>query len=73
MPLNSLKKDLPLETAEFTVCRRIDDEPSFKSWVPCTIFCRDIIIDGVNKKEIRVTQKYGVELPTSVSHAKRLE
>ena len=34
MPLNRLKKALPLETVEFNVSRGIDDEPPLKWWIP---------------------------------------
>ena len=73
MPLNRLKQSLPLETAEFAVARGIENEPAFKWWVPYTLRRRDRIIAGVNKRISRITHKYGVELPTSVAHAKILE
>ena len=73
MPLNKMKQALPLETAEFAVARGISDEPAFKWWVPYTLRRRDRIIAGLNKRISRVTHKYGVELPTSIDEAKRLD
>ena len=73
MPLNKMKQALPLETAEFAVARGISDEPAFKWWVPYTLRRRDRIIAGLNKRISRVTHKYGVELPTSVDEARRLD
>ena len=63
----------PLETAEFAVARGIEDEPAFMWWVTYTLRRRDRIIAGVNKRISRTTHKHGVELPTSVAHAKNLD
>ena len=73
MPLNRLKQSIYLETAEFAVARGIENEPAFKWWVPYTLRRRDRIIAGVNKRVSRTTHKHGVELPTSVPHAKKLD
>ena len=73
MPLNRLKQSLPLKTAEFDVSREIDNEPAFKWWVPYTLRRRDRIIACVNKRMCRTTHKHGVEMPTSVAHAKKLD
>ena len=73
MPLNHFKKSLPLETAEFAVARRIENEVAFKWLVPYTLRRRDQLIAGVNNRISRTTHKCGVELPTSVAHAKKLD
>ena len=73
MPLNRLKQNFPLNTVDFSVAREIDDEPSFKEWVPCTLRRQDLTIAGVNKRASRVTHKHDIELPTSVSHSKSLD
>ena len=73
MPLNCVTKSLPLETAKFAVSRGIDDEPAFKWWVPYAICRRDRIIADVNKRIRIITHKNGVELQTSVVHAKKLD
>ena len=73
MPLNRLKQSLPLETAEFAVSRGIENELAFKWWAPYTLRSRDRIIAGVNKRISRTNHKHGVELPTSVAHAKKLD
>ncbi len=36
IPLSNLKASNPVEAAEFTKSRQIDDEPAFKWWVPYT-------------------------------------
>ena len=71
--MNRLEKSLSLKTSEVNVARGIDDEHALKWWVPCTLSRRDRIISGVNKRIRRVTYKHGVELPTSLSHAKKLD
>ena len=73
MPLNRFNQSFPLETAEFAVSRRIENEPAFKWWVPYTLRRQDRIIACVNKRVSRTTHKHGVELPTSVAHAKKLD
>ena len=73
MPLNQLKKCLPLKKTKFAVARRIYDDPEFKWWVPCTLRHRDIIIAGANKKISIVTNKHGVEMPNLVGYAKKLD
>ena len=73
IPLNRLKKFLPLETAKFVVSIGIDDEPAFKWWVHCDLSRRHRIVPGVNKRTRRVTQKHGIELSTLVSQAKKLD
>ena len=45
----------------------------FKWWVPYTLRRRYRIIAGVNKRVRRTTHNCGVELPTSVAHAKKLD
>jgi hypothetical protein len=41
--------------------------------VAYTLRRRDQIIAGVNKRVSRTTHKHGIELPTSVAHAKKLD
>ena len=62
-----------METSEFSFARGIDYETTFKWLVPYTLCRRDRIIAGVNKRISRTTHKCGVEVPTSVAHAKNLD
>ena len=62
-----------IETAEFAVARGINNEPAFAWWVPYTLRWRDRIIAGVNSRIHKVTHKYGIEIPNSVEHAKKLD
>ena len=73
MPLKRLKESNPLEVAEFVTARGIAEEPAFCWWVPYTLRRRDRIIATVNKRIKRVSHKYGVEVPTSIEHAYRID
>ena len=41
--------------------------------MPYTIILQDHIIASANKRIIRITQKHGIELPTSVTQDKKLD
>ena len=73
IPLKDLKESNPVDVAEFAVSRGIDDEPAFKWWVPYTLKKRDVILASVSSRVKNTTHKYGVEIPTSVEHAKRID
>ena len=73
VPLKDLKESHPIETAEFARSRGIDDEAAFAWWVPYTIRKRDVILSKVKARIRKTTHKYGIELPTSVQHAKEID
>ena len=73
IPLKDLKESHPCETAEFARARSIADEPAFAWWVPYTLRKRDIILSKVKARIRKTTQKYGIEIPTSVSHAMAID
>ena len=64
MLLNCLKKSIPFYTDELPVVKVIDDETAFKWWVLFTLYSRDRIIAGANKRISIFTHKHGVELQT---------
>jgi hypothetical protein len=45
--LKDLKESYQVESAEYTINRRIDDEPAFAWWVPDVMKKRDQIISKV--------------------------
>lgn len=64
------RKELnPIEVAEFSKARGIDDEPVFAWWVPCALRKRDTIIYAVTSRARKTSLKYSAELPTSMEHA----
>ena len=73
IPLKDLKESNPVELAEYAKATGIADEPAFKWWVPYTLKRRDRIISAVRARVKRTTHKYGIELPTSVEHALKLD
>ena len=73
IPLKDMKESHPVEVAEFAKARCIDDEPAFAWWVPYTLRKRDVIIAKVKARIRKTTHKYGIELPTSVEHAYKID
>ena len=51
----------------------MDSEPAFAWWVPYTLRKRDRIIAAINLRVKKQTHKYGIEIPTSVAHAKEID
>ena len=62
-----------METAEFAKARGIMNEPAFIWWVPYTLRKRDAIISAVKMRVRKTTHKYGIEVPTTVEHANRID
>ena len=73
LPLKVLKETHQVQIAEFAVARDIDDEPTFKYWVPFTLRKRDMIIASVNSRVRKTSHKYGIEVPKSIEHALQLD
>ena len=71
--LKDMKESHPVAHAEFAKARDIADEPAFAWWVPYTLRKRDIILSKIKARIRKTTHKYGVELPTSIEHANRLD
>ena len=73
MRLADMKESYPIETAEFAASRGIDDEPAFAWWVPHTFRKRDAIVSALKTRVRQAKHKYGIEIPASVEHAKKLD
>ena len=71
--LADMKELHPVEVAEYERSRGIDKEPEFEWWVPHTLKKRQVILSALKKKIRKTTQKYGIEIPTSVEHAYELD
>ena len=69
VPLSVMKESNPVDVAEFAKAVGIDDEPFFQWWVPYTLRKRDRIVSAVNARVKRVTHKYGVEIPRTITEA----
>eukprot|EP00957_Ditylum_brightwellii_P180560 13754514-Ditylum_brightwellii.AAC.1 len=59
----------PIKVAEYARDQGIADEPAFVWWVPSTLRKYDTILSVVKAKIRKTTHKYGIEIPTSLSHA----
>ena len=73
IPLKHMKESHPVEVAEFAKARGIDDEPAFAWWVPYTLRKKDIVLSSIKTRIRKTTHKYGIEIPTSVEHAYKLD
>ena len=73
IPLKLLKEANPIEVAEYAHSQGLEEQPAFAYWVPYVLRKRDRIISAVNSRIKRITHKYGIEVPTSIEHAKLID
>ena len=73
VPLKDLNELHPVEVAEFAKARGIADEAAFVWWAPYTLRKRDVILSKVKARIHKTTQKYGIEIPTSVENAYEID
>ena len=73
IPLKRIKEFYPVEIAEYAVSEGIDDQPAFAYWINHVLKKRDKIISALKNRMTKATHKYGIELPTSVAHAKQID
>ena len=71
--LAALKESNPVEVAEYAVANRIETEPAFSWWVPYTLKQRYRIIAAVNKRYLKRTHKYGIEVPKTIQEALEID
>ena len=71
--LKEMKESYPVQVAEYAVDKGIANDPNFSWWVPYTIKKRNVIIGEIKSRLKFATHKYGVEIPTSIVHAIRLD
>ena len=72
--LQLLLKDLKESNlVEFIKARGLEKEPIFCWYVPYELRKRDIIISNITSRVQKITHKYGIEIPTSIEDAKRLD
>ena len=63
----------PVETAEYMVTSKIDDEPAFKWWVSKTLRKQQAIVAKVKSWYWRTMHKFGVQVPHSVEEAYKID
>ena len=64
--LKDMKESHPVEFGDFYKARGITDEPTFLWWFPYTLRKIDVILCAVKHHIRNTTQKYGIELNTTV-------
>ena len=68
-----MKESKPVDVAEYVTARGIQDEPAFVWWVSYTLRKRDFIVSAVSSRVRKCSHKYGIEIPTSITHATRID
>jgi hypothetical protein len=71
--LSDMKESNPIEVAEYARANSLTDEPAFKWWVPYVLKKKKRIIAAVQHRVRKNSHKYGIEVPTSIEHAFRLD
>ena len=72
-PLKDMKWSYPVQVDGYAVAKVIANEPAFYWWVPYTINKRNFIISEIKSRLKVATHKYGVEIPSSIEYAIRLD
>ena len=70
--LKDLKESNAVDVAEYVTARGIQDEPAFAWWVPYTFQKRYVIVSAVSSRVRKCSHKYGMEIPTSITHATQI-
>ena len=71
--MKELKESHPLEVAEFSIAQGVDQMSAFKWWVFHTLKKRDAFIASLRKRIAHTTRNYGIEIPTSLGHAVKID
>ena len=73
LPMCEIRNANPVETAEYVVASKIDDDPTFKWWVSKTLKKRQAIVLKVKSRYWRTMHKFEVQLPHSVEEAYQID
>ena len=73
LPMCEVKNVNPVETSDYAVASKIEDEPAFKWWVSTTLKKRQAIVAKVKSRYWRTTHKFRVQLPHSVEEAHKID
>ncbi len=71
--LKILNESNPILVFEYAMACNIGEEPAFAWWVPYVLCKRDVIISPVNSRVQKMSYKYGIELPSSVKNAIKVD
>ena len=70
--LRVLKESKPVNVEEYVTARGIEKEPAFAWWVTYTLRKRDVIVSAVSLRVGKASHKYGIEIPTSIASARKI-
>ena len=73
LPLSTLKKDNPIDVAQYAVDNRIDEEPAFDWWAREVLKRSKRLIGKAQKMFQRTGYKYGIEVSQNIKHALELD
>ena len=71
--MSKVKNSSLIETAEYAVAAKIDNEPAYAWWVLMILKKRNKIIAKVKSWYWKTTHKFGLRLPHSVEEALRID
>jgi hypothetical protein len=72
--MSDLKEAYPVQTAEYAVNNKLENQPAFAWWVGAVLRRRDrIIISATKKRYHKRTHKFGIELPITVKQALKID
>ena len=71
--LKDMKEAYPVQSAEYAVQARIDEEPAFAWWAPHTLKKRNRIIAKVKSKYWLRTHKFRIRIPKTVQEAREID
>ena len=71
--LGKMKRNFPIQVAQYAVAQRISNEPVFSWWVPYTLKKCEAIVSSVRSRATKSNHKYGVRVPTSIKDAIELD
>ena len=72
-PLSELKEANPIEVAEYAQSRDLQSEPAFAWWSKHVLMKRQTIINKVRARMTKKHMKFGIDVPTTVLEAERLD
>lgn len=73
VPLKDMKDTYPIALAQYAIKAGIDKEAAFRWWLPHVIAKKDQIVASVNRRMVKRTHKFGIEVPSMVEDAYALD
>ena len=73
VPLKDMKETYPVQVSVFAKTEGLLEEPAFAWWTPYVLRKASRIISKVKARMMVATHKYGIEVPSSINHAKELD